>query len=385
MPKRSLNIHKRKDGRWEARFKAGISENGKVKYTSLYAHTYEEAKKKLMKALTEIDVPKSKSNDRPFSEILQLWLENNQVRQKGSTTYKYQVVIEHHINPELGILKVSQISSATIHSFLEKKQKMGRLDQNGGLSASYVRTMAIIIQSALTFAANEGFCKPLQSPIYKPATAKKELEILDVEDQKRLEEYIKQKGDLTCIGIFITLYAGLRIGEICALRWEDIDLERRVIHIRHTISRVQNIDPISKNKTKLILDTPKTGTSLRDIPIASLLFTLLDQIKTENKREFVLSSSASFISPRTYEYRFHKILESCSIKQVNYHALRHTFATRCVEAGVDVKSLSEILGHSDVSTTLNTYVHSSMELKRIQIEKLNSENNNYGQNCGQSS
>lgn len=370
MSKRCLNIHKRNDGRWEGRFKTGAYPNGKTKYASVYASTYNEAKEKLVEALAESVVPHSKQKERRFSEVLQLWLCNNRLRQKGATEHKYRTLIEQHIEPELGSYKMSQITSVVINSFLEKKQRSGRLDKKGGLSPSYVRSMALIIQSALAFAASEDFCQPLKSPICKPSLDKSELEILSKEDQERLEIFMDGKSDPTYTGIYITLYAGLRIGEVCALAWEDIDFEAKVIHIRHTVARVRNTDPKQDCRTKLILDTPKTVASVRDIPISSLLFASLTRIKDEHKFGYVLSESPSFVSPRTYEYRFHKVLEECGIKQVNYHVLRHTFATRCIEVGVDVKSLSEMLGHSNVGITLNTYVHSSMELKRKQLEKL---------------
>lgn len=157
---------------------------------------------------------------------------------------------------------------------------------------------------------------------------------------------------------------------MCALTWNDIDLNDNIIHIRHTISRVRNQDTDSTASTVLIVETPKTEASLRDIPISSMLLPYLMEMKRNAGNCYVLSDDCTFLSPRTLEYRFHKLADDCGLKKVNFHALRHTFATRCIEAGVDVKSLSEILGHANVGITLNTYVHSSMEMKRQQIEKL---------------
>lgn len=174
--------------------------------------------------------------------------------------------------------------------------------------------------------------------------------------------------DETKLGILISLNTGLRIGEVCALSWDDIDFERQIFHIRSTVARVKSMD--SGVNSKLIIDKPKTKSSLRDIPIPSKLLTILVSMKKQSKGKYVVSAENSFVSPRTYEYRYHKILDEYNIPSVNYHTLRHTFATRCIEVGVDVKTLSEILGHANVSITLNTYVHSSMELKRQQLEKL---------------
>lgn len=370
MPKRGVNIHKRKDGRWEGRYKIGVRPNGTTKYASVYGTSYTDAKEKLVAAMAEKVVTQSRTKERCFSEILQLWLSNNRLKQKGATEHKYRTIIERHIEPALGAKRLSQINSIVINTFLEQKSKSGRLDRKGGLSPSYVRTMSLIIQSALQFAVNEEFCQPLKSPICKPTVEKKDLAIFSKEEQARLELFLASQMNAVSLGIMISLYAGLRIGEMCALSWDDIDLSTGVIHIRHTIARVRNTDPKSDCKTVLILDTPKTGSSVRDIPISSRLLACLIEIKRVSSYGFVLSDSLTFVSPRTYEYRFHRLLDECGVKQVNYHALRHTFATRCIEAGVDVKSLSEMLGHSNVGITLNTYVHSSMDTKRMQLEKL---------------
>jgi integrase len=370
MPKAGVNIHKRKDGRWEGRYKVGVYPNGATKYKSVYGISYTEAKDKLFSVIAEKGISSKQTKERTFSEILQLWLCNNRLRQKGATEHKYRTIIDKHIEPEIGSLKLSKISAVTINSFLERKLKFGRIDKSGGLSSSYVRTMASIIQSALQFAVDEGYCQPLKSTVCKPPLEKKDLRILTKDEQEQLEAFLYSSVDLVGVGIMISLYAGLRIGEICALSWEDIDLASGIIHIRHTIARVPCTDPQKDAKTSLIVDTPKTKASLRDIPISSLLQEQLATVKSSTG--FILTDSQAFVSPRTYEYRFHKVLDNCGIDQVNYHTLRHTFATRCIEAGVDVKSLSEMLGHANVGITLNTYVHPSMDLKRLQLEKLHS-------------
>ncbi len=304
-----------------------------------------------------------------FKDILALWMEHNKVRQKGGTMVKYQFMIDHHINPELGELRASQITATKINSYLAEKLEHGRMDENGGLSPSYVRTIAIIINSALQFAADEEICRELKTQIYKPAAVKQELPILQLEDQRRLEKHISNKLTPTNVGVMISLHAGLRIGEVCALAWKDVDLENRILHVRHTVARVQACSE-GVGKTQLILDTPKTKASMRDIPISSILYPILLRARALSESPFVVSKGEKFTSPRTYEYRYHKLLQECGIEGVNYHALRHTFATRCTEAGVDVKSLSEMLGHANVSVTLETYVHSSMRQKRAQLEKL---------------
>ena len=370
MSKKGLNIHKRADGRWEGRYKIGQYENGNTKFCSVYGKTRDEVTEKLLAAYSSGMTAKRKTNERTFTELLQLWLRYNRLRQKGATEHKYRMIIENHIVPELGELNLSDINSVIINSFLERQLTNGRIKKGGGLSPSYVRTMAIIIQSDIQFSSNDEYCDPLKSTIYTPSLVKKELQILTKGEQTHLESYILSNGDAIGLGVLITLYAGLRIGEVCALTWNDIDLNNLVIRIRHTIARVRCADITHKATTQLILDSPKTASSVRDIPISSVLLPHLTEFRTSYSNEYVISESSDFVSPRTYEYRFHRLLKQCGIQQVNYHVLRHTFATRCIEAGMDVKSLSELLGHSNVGITLNTYVHSSMERKREQLEML---------------
>lgn len=370
MPKKGENIHKRKDGRWEGRYMKGRNVNGKIIYGSVYAKTYREAKEKLKEINKNPEYYKeSVYKEKIFKEVLVMWMDNNRIRYKGATINKYQYLIDTHILPELGNEKISYLTATKINTFLTKKLSYGRLDQTGGLSASYVRSIMLIIQSALKFAAEEQMCLPLKTSICKPILEKKDLCILDIYQQRKLEEYLSIDADHTKIGIFISLHTGMRIGEICALSWDNIDFSNNIIHVRSTIARVRD-DTSEKSNSKLILDTPKTLASIRDIPISTYLLTFLSQMKKHAKSSFVVSDKLSFVSPRTYEYRFHKILKECGLPSINYHALRHTFATRCIEAGVDVKSLSEILGHANVGITLNTYVHSSIEMKRQQLEKM---------------
>lgn len=371
MSKRGENIHKRKDGRWEGRYEKGRNFKGAIIYGSVYGKTYREAKEKLALAAKGAEVtPIPKSRDLYFKEVLVLWMEHNRIHYKGATAKKNQDLIDTHILPDLGDVKITKITATMINSFAMKKMQNGRLDGNGGLSAAYVRNMMLIISSAMKYAADEQMCLPLKTPIFVPVAPKKDLPILSMTDQKKLENYLLLGLDPTRIGVLMSLYTGLRIGEVCALSWEDIDFESNIIHIRHTVSRVKNTDTSSPAKSVLIIDEPKTESSTRDIPIATVLQPVLKQITATSSSKYVISEASDFLSPRTLEYRYHRLLNACGIESINFHALRHTFATRCVEAGMDIKTLSEILGHSDPSITLKIYVHSSMERKRNQLEKL---------------
>lgn len=370
MSRRGDNIRKRKDGRWEGRYKRGRSADGSLLYGSVYGKTYHEVKEKLSKAVK--DSAKEylhRGREKTFGEVLNLWMANNRIRLKGGTVNKYQNLIDSHIMPELGYIGISKLDATRINSFLEDKLKNGRLDESGGLSPSYVRSIMLIINAAVNFAVEEQLCLPLKTVICKPMIPKSELAILTFEEQRKIEGFLLDNFKLSSIGILISLHTGLRIGEVCGLSWDDVDLKKRIIVVRHTVARVKD-DSVNGRKTKLILDTPKTEASVREIPISTILFPVLIRLREISSEGFVISGKNEFMKPRTLEYHYHKVLYECGIHRINFHALRHTFATRCVEAGVDIKSLSEILGHANVGITLNTYVHSSLEMKRTQIEKL---------------
>lgn len=370
MPRRGENIRKRGDGRWEARYPKGKNQMGRTSYGSVYGATYREVKRKRQQLLEQnVSSTARPCGDQKFGDILRRWEESNQVRLKASTTYRYHYLIETHIMPELGNWSASKITGDVINAFLAEKLQNGRKDGNGGLSAAYVRSIMLVINAALRFGATVGVCPPLTTQIHKPPQPRKELFVLSKEHQAVLEEALLSDMDGTKLGVYISLYTGLRIGEICALTWKDVDLKDKVISVRHTVVRVKNDG--GSSGTRLILDRPKTPASLRSIPICSNLLRVLNEHENPVSAGFVISGSDDFVSPRTFAYRYGKLLEANHIPHFNYHALRHTFATRCIEAGVDVKSLSEILGHANAAITLNTYVHSSMELKRAQLEKLN--------------
>lgn len=364
MSKHSNDMRRRQDGQREARYGGRRSADGirEARRTKLCSKAEKKASLAGRRALP------SKERKRTFGDVLNLWMDNNRLRLKGGTINKYQSLIDTHIMPELGAAKIADLSAIRINRFLENKISRGRVDGFGGLSSAYVRSIMLVINAAMKYAVNEQFCPPLRNPICKPSVEKKELAILSRDDQRQLEAALLRSSDTMCAGIYLSLHTGLRIGEVCALAWSDIDLEQKAIHIRHTVARIREND--STRATVLIIDSPKTKASKRDIPISSALLPILLHLKNLSGEGFLLTGTQEFAKPRTLAYRFRKTLEACGIPPVNYHALRHTFATRCVEAGVDIKSLSEILGHGNVGVTLNTYVHSSLEMKRMQLEKL---------------
>lgn len=363
MPRRGENIRKRKDGRWEARYKKGVADNGTAVYGSVYAKTYREVKEKQRLRQQLRYAENIVSSGMTLKEVLDLWIEDNRIRLKEATQYRYRYLSETHILPEMGEIRIDKLTTDAVNSFLMRKLESGRRDGTGGLSPAYVRSMGVLISSVLSYAAERGLCKPAGGKIHQPPAQVIGVRILSENEQQILMDHCARNENTTTLGILISMYSGLRIGEICALAWEDVDLENRILHVRHTVSRVGKGAPP-------VIDTPKTKASARDIPICSALMPVLERQLQCRVSDYVISPKNGFTDPRTFEYRYHKVLRQCGVQPTNYHALRHTFATRCIASGVDIKSLSEILGHANASTTLNIYVHSSMERKRTQLEKI---------------
>lgn len=240
MPKRGDNIRKRNDGRWEGRYQIGRYDDGRIKYKSVYGRSYTDVKEKLKESIINSSKSNIKTLSITYSDVLKLWLSNNKINHKNATEYKYQYVIEKHIIPELGGYKMSQINSFIINQFLSEKLSSGRLVNGDKLSPAYVRIMMIIIKSSIDFAVAEELCQPLKSPINQIPLPKKEVNILSEDDYKKLKSFLMKDITPTKLGILISLYTGLRIGEICALSWEDIDLKENIIHVYHTVSRIKS-------------------------------------------------------------------------------------------------------------------------------------------------
>lgn len=231
MSRRGNNIRKRKDGRWEARYPKGMTPDGRYQYGSVYGGSYKEAKEKRQQLLKTCEFEKQAKNNLLFKEVLNLWQKSNCVRLKAFSVSRYQYLIDVHIIPELGNIKMNQLTASMVNDFLAEKLRTGRLDGQGGLSASYVQSIMLIINASINYAASEQLCSTLNAKIHKPPIPKKELPILSKAEQERLEESLFSQINETKLGIIISLYTGLRIGEICALSWGDIDLELRVIYV----------------------------------------------------------------------------------------------------------------------------------------------------------
>lgn len=373
MPRRGENIHKRKDGRWEARYIKGRQKNGKAIYGYLYAKTYRDVKQKLKDQLLKQESQSIRQRFY-FNNIVEEWLEYKQHFIKESTYNKYFNSYINYIQKHFSHYYLDQVKNELVQKYILtlSKQKNYRTEEN--LSVSTLRIVTYIIRSTLNYASKQNYIPFYPLDIELPTSQKKTIQILSKEEQHLLEESIKIKNDCYSLAIIIVLYTGVRIGELCALKWEDIDFRTKVIHIYKNIQRVQNKQQNLSFKTYLSITEPKTKSGVRNIPITTSLYTILKNYYTyynEKQNDYIFRDQANNpIDPRKIQSHFTNIIKQLNITSITFHALRHTFATRCIELGMDIKTLSEILGHSHVSTTMSIYVHSTDIHKREQMELL---------------
>ncbi len=371
MPRRGENIRKRIDGRWEGRYKCISATSGaKAYYKSVYGKSYGEVKQRLLLIRQE-----SQNNTvncaviHTFSECMALWLTDITQRCKYSTYVKYQYICDCHLKRFACESPVSEITNEMCEKYLIEEQSL-----NGRqLSLSTMKTICHVINQILKYGKSSVKVSLPEKITLAYKYSSKEITVFSVEEQRKLLNFLYDKTDRYKLGILICLFSGLRLGEICALRVNDIDLPNKCIKVSQTVQRIKSD---SEHKTILYCAPPKSADSIRTIPLCDALLELL--IKMDMQGEYLLNGK-SLMEPRTYQYMFSRYLKSAYISNKNFHSLRHTFATNCIGSGMDAKCLSEILGHSDVKTTMNRYVHPSMDSKRHQINKCFA---NYGQNSG---
>ncbi len=369
MPRKGLNIYKRKDGRWEGRYVKERTPSGKLRYGYIYGQSYGEVRKLLLSIETKKAPEENPAKGVVFNGILDLWLQSKRPRTKESTFSCYYRHVENHIRPILGTLPLADLNALQIEQFICYLLREGRTDGNGGLAPKTVSDILSIVKEAMEYAQHMGYRIHCPTSHLSPKQHDREMRVLSVEEQRCLEKVLLSDIDRSKFGVLISLYTGLRIGELCALKWNCIDVQHDVLWVRKTLQRIQAIQ-CAEAKTKVVITEPKSDCSHRCIPLPAYI-SRIAQTFIAAPEAFVLTGNAEkFLEPRTLQYRFSRYIKQSGIATANYHSLRHTFATRCVESGFDVKTLSEILGHSSVSITLNRYVHSSLALKRENMNKL---------------
>lgn len=419
MARHGENIRKRKDGRWEGRYLAYSEEKEKWLYRSVYGRTYEEAREKLYfwknslkesaagrtKVMAAEDIREKRGveskaeiggtvaiggtdgkaetggtggnggkengegsycrenpeNKRAaieiyFEAVAEEWLAKVRLARKTSTYIKYWLIYKNYLEKQFRNMEISLVTDQTVQEKIP-----------ASLSESTGKSVYCVLNQILKYASEKYALRlmPLKRQI--PYMPKRTVETFSRKEQSELFAVLYQEKDVFKTAILLCLYTGLRLGELCALKWEDIDMENQLIAVRRTVQRLY----VEGHTTKTVLleTAPKSASSRREIPLPSAVFALLKALQEENKKEYVFGWDKP-VEPRTMQNHFKRILKKAGLSDKNFHALRHTFSTNCIEGGTDVKSLSELLGHSDVQITLNRYVHPSMDTKRRHLDAL---------------
>lgn len=302
------------------------------------------------------------NEQKQLSEVIDLWKIDKKQYVKKSSFSAYTLLIENHLLPNF-CNKIA-IEEADVQSFVFQKLETG-------LSHKTIKDILIVLKMILKFGAKNKWLQYTPFDIQFPTEREKHnIEVLTKTDQKKIMNYIQEHFTFRNLGVYICLSAGMRIGEICALTWKDIDIDNGIISVNRTIQRIYVIED-GNRRTELILDTPKTKNSIREIPISKDLLRILKPFKKiVNPSFFVLTNDAKPTEPRTYRSYYKNLMKELKMPELKFHGLRHSFATRCIESNCDYKTVSVLLGHSNISTTLNLYVHPNMEQKKKAIEQM---------------
>lgn len=364
MARRGENIYKRKDGRWEGRYVKSRSKEGKIIFGYVYAKKYADIRKKLSlkKAEYAHGVDAQDLYKGTVADWMDYWLDYLMAKKiKASTYANYHGRLKKHINPYFEDTLLLDLTTTKVEAFIHHLISLG-------LSAKTTHCIVNILKSAIRKAVAEGLLlKDPCTSVILPRTKKASISALTKIEQERLEQVAWQEE--SCSPVVLSLYTGMRIGEISALRWQDIDFSANIISVEHTLQRIM-VSEESQRRTKVIISQPKTSSSQRAIPLAKNLKSYLLEKKKLSTSEFVISCGSGYAEPRLINYRFKKLLHAAKVESVNFHALRHTFATRCVEEGVDIATLSKLLGHTSIKLTLDTYTDSMWENRQKAVSLL---------------
>ncbi|MCD7883379.1 MAG: tyrosine-type recombinase/integrase [Lachnospiraceae bacterium] len=410
MGRRGENIRKRSDGRWEARVICGPPKNGKTNYKYLYGHSYHEVKtlkKEFLLNLSSLPEPietasvNSKPPEPPQTALVNLisaelptendrlttsetseaeessplfrtvayeWLATKKLSVKESTYATYLFMVEKHLFPDMGDLGIKKVDTDRIGAFLLDKKEHGGLRGGNALSDKTVSEIKGTLNRVLRYAKSHNIIDSV--PDSMPVSVKQPpIEVLTKQEQKTLEAKASEEDTAFSLGVLLCLNTGVREGELCGLQWADFNWADETISISRTVSRISNTDPESDTKTRVVIGKPKTVCSIRTIPIPTNIVSYIKE-RAGTEADYVLTGTEKYMEPRVCRDRFSRLEKRAGVKHHNFHILRHTYATNCVADGVNIKVLSENLGHSDINITLQRYVHPSMESKKAEVNKL---------------
>lgn len=359
------NIYQRKDGRWEGRLRTGTV-NGRTVFSYIYAGSYEEAARKLSELIQKTSGSESRQTEHSFRTIAGEWMMLQKPRLKPASLSSYTNILNSYLFPSFGDRAISTIGRTEFISFAYGLMKCTSAGQKG-LSASTVSTILTVSKSLLRYASQEKGLAVADICGISVRQSKNESPFLSKEEQALLLCWLCGHMSPCNLGILLSLYTGIRLGELCALKWKDISRKDQSVSIYQTMQRVQRTEG---KRTEVIIQAPKSASAIRTIPVADEIALLLAENRKEDDAYLLTGKTDCYLEPRTLQRRFKKVLKESGLDDINFHALRHTFATRGIEAGFDPKTLSSVLGHATVSMTLNRYVHPTMEQKQRNMNLL---------------
>ena len=367
MARRGENIRKRSDGRWEGRYIKGRSADGKPCWGYVYGATYAEVREISIRKKAEYGIYNLNGTDITFKEISEQWLYSVRQSVKESTFSHYQYTLRHYLLPVFGCFKASTLDEKTLEQGL-----LEVITPTSGMQKPLGTTMAqeclSMLRRICKYAAHLHLIRPLEISVKLPQKKSKAVRPFTADEQKKLQAFVMDSPTPRKVGLLLGFQLGLRIGEICGLKWGDFDLSVGIVTIQRTVSRISCGD----GHTKVVVQSPKTENSNREIPLPKSLIRVLKQLSQNFSSEtwFLSGNEQKPVEPRCYRKSIHGYLKKASVRQVHPHMLRHTFATTCLQAHCDIKTLSELLGHANAAVTLKKYVHSDMGRKRREINRI---------------
>lgn len=362
MPKTGSNIRKRADGRWEGRYKCPSHEKI-FKMRSVYGKTYREVKEKMERLIMEQNKGTRRADEKlsgsflTFGEVSVEWLSAVEGTRKYSTCVKYRGICEKHLKALEGT-GMDEISNELLNEKIFQNRE-------SIYTQNLKHTVTQMVNQVIRFGNETHGYRISMLANHGRREKERKIKTISRADQAALLRYLSTDTDSSKAGVLLCHATGMRLGEVCSLKWEDIDFDQRIIHMNRTVQRI--IAAREDTKTALLESSPKSESSVREIPASDYIMQILGGM--ERTGEYVIRGRTP-LEPRTYENRFRRYAKEAGISAYSFHALRHTFATNCIENGMDAKTLSDILGHSNVQITLNRYVHPTMENKRSQMGKM---------------
>lgn len=370
--------HGKKNGRgglsvktvWEAIVLIKRCLNGIVPEIDIELKDIKNLQKRREEKTTEVSQP-SANQYMLYKDWLKIWLNEKRNYVKETTYSSYTNALFNRIMPVLGGYSLDEINESVLQNAALFWLNHGRNNGEGGLSERTVREDVMIIKSSLKAAAKEGLIQRREMQIIFPA-GKQDCKpaALSAENQALYTRAVINSLDSRSAGIIFTLHTGVRIGELCALKWSDIDLSDSSVYIHKTLERVFDKDLDGRGASKIITSSPKTQSSIRTVPLSSFICQILRQIDCNNPKAYLLTNTERYIEPVNYRHFYQSFIKKNNLPYIKFHGLRHTFATRLIENGVDCKTVSELLGHASVNMTMNLYVHPQMEQKRRAVEMI---------------